>query len=119
MSHLYLYKVISHIYDRYSDHHIVLNDPDIIYAEQYKNDYEYDLGHNKNGVSIILESRVVWTANNKEVSTTKEFCHLHNMSGEDTLFYHLTYGDKLPSMLDEVHPDHNPLITLPLHRTLT
>ena len=74
------------------------------------------LVHNPRGPATVRvdNKRLRWFINGEHIegNSTEDYCNKANMSDEDKFFFMITYGDKLPSKLDDVHPDHNPLLTM-------
>ena len=86
------------------------------YAVFIKSNVPHDkkIRHNPFGFAVCRPdaNNIKWFCFDKQIFKTEDFCLMSNLSEEDTLFYHLTYGDDLPSNLENVHPNHNPLLNM-------
>ncbi len=60
-----------------------------------------DIYHNKTGPAVITQTAVKWYIEGKQIYSTKLFCHEANHTDESTMFWLLTYGEKLPATPDE------------------
>lgn len=109
MNNLYLYHVDAKP-TCYGEHYIVLPLENVTHSMYHGEELFDHWGHNPNGVSIIFENKVAWAHDGTRVFDTEEFCKAHGLSPEETLLFHLYYGEELPLSLDDVHPDHNPLL---------
>lgn len=53
--------------------------------------------HNPTGPAAITKSDVKWYIDGKQIYSTKIFCQLANHTDQSTMFWLLTYGEKLPA----------------------
>lgn len=92
--------------NRYFEHHLVSPNTSLPYDNFVK--------HNPSGFCShkISTGAVTWNLYNKRFSNTTEYCQIANLSEEDTFFFTLTYGDTLPNHINDVHPNHNPILTM-------
>lgn len=59
--------------------------------------------HRTDGHAVELSTGAIFFyVNNKMQVTTKQYCEAAGMSGEDTLFMYLKYGEILPSSKDQL-----------------
>lgn len=72
--------------------------------------------HNPHGPAVIREDNGLlrWYIDGhfNEDYSTDLYCKSANLSKEDTLLFHITYGDKLPDNINDLHPMHNPILTM-------
>jgi hypothetical protein len=54
--------------------------------------------HNTHGPAIFSKDYLQWFINGERIFSTKVFCKLANHTDESTMFWILTYGEKLPSV---------------------
>ena len=114
---LYLYETVTST--RSTLHHIVLPFENVTLSRYHSSELEEYWGHNPHGVSLLFKPddekhKVAWACNGQRIFDTEEFCKAHNLTPEETLILHLTYGEELPWLLEDVHPDHNPLLKYPI-----
>jgi len=62
---------------------------------------EDNIFHNPTGPAAITKSDVKWYIDGKQIYSTKLFCQLANHTEQSTVFWLLTYGEKLPATPQE------------------
>ena len=110
---LFLYHVSS---GTYVEHYILMNHNNLCLKDIPHNLY----GYNPNGASCIMpeEGKVIWSHGIKRFYETLAYCQAYNLSEEDKFFFTMTYGDKLPHHTDNLHPLHNPILNMSVHKYL-